>query len=133
MVGCNAPWEKAPNSNVPRVHFSTVYPQATVAYRVEFVRHLTDSACSLTKEQTVYLVQPIPKMGVTVPKLSRRMIWERSAGEASISLAEYYRRHDYVWAVARLPARGRPLPGPPPVRLQDVYFLMRSRSDTRRV
>ncbi|MBJ7308734.1 acyltransferase family protein [Rugamonas sp. CCM 8940] len=97
-IGYNEPWEKDANSNVPRVYFSTVYPQATEAYRAEFARHLIDSACSLAKEHTVYLVRPIPEMGVNVPKQSRRMLWDKSAGGVSISLADYHRRHDFVWA-----------------------------------
>lgn len=76
--------------------FFRVYAQATAAYRAEFVRHLIDSKCSLTRQHTIYLVRPIPKTGENVPKLSRRMIWERSVGEVSISFADYHRRHDFV-------------------------------------
>jgi peptidoglycan/LPS O-acetylase OafA/YrhL len=83
--------------NVPEKYFSKPYPTTTPEFLEEFSRHVTDSACTLAKHRTVYMVRPIPEMGVDVPKtLSRRMAWGFK-DEVSIPIAQYRTRNDWVW------------------------------------
>ncbi|MCL5740369.1 MAG: acyltransferase, partial [Betaproteobacteria bacterium] len=95
-VGHNELWEQ--DTNVPMVYFSQPYTSATPAFLAEFARHLTDTACQLAADRPVYLVRPIPEMGINVPKtMSRAMSWGQHK-EISISLADYHQRHAFVWA-----------------------------------
>lgn len=96
-VGANEPWEKNANRNMPVVYFTQVYTTATPAFLAEFAERLTDTACQLAKNRTVYLMRPVPEMGVDVPKTARAMVWGQHQ-EVSISLAEYHQRHAFVWA-----------------------------------
>jgi len=83
---------------LPQVYFSRVYEHTTSAFLAEFGRHITQSACALAKQRTVYLVRPVPEMGVDVPKtLSRRMAFGQME-DFSIPLQDYQQRNAWVWA-----------------------------------
>lgn len=95
-VGHNELWEN--DANTPAVYFSKPYTTASTAFIAEFAQRLTETACQLAKDRPVYLVRPIPEMGVDVPKaMSRAMSWGQHK-EISISLADYHQRHAFVWA-----------------------------------
>lgn len=82
----------------PDVYFSKIYPLATPEFMSEFSQHITQTACDLAKKRTVFLVRPIPEIGMDVPKtLSRRMAWGRT-DDISISIEEYRKRNAWVWA-----------------------------------
>jgi peptidoglycan/LPS O-acetylase OafA/YrhL len=84
--------------DTPEVYFSKIYPAATPEFLNEFSKRITDSACQLAKRRTVYLMRPIPEMGVNIPKsLSRRMALGLK-GEISVPFAEYRKRNAWVWA-----------------------------------
>ncbi|MES2257181.1 MAG: acyltransferase family protein [Pseudomonadota bacterium] len=84
--------------DTPMVYFSKIYPVTTPAFIDEFSHKVTDSACALAKHRTVYMMRPIPEMGVDVPKtLSRRMSFGMK-GEVSISMDAYHKRNDWIWA-----------------------------------
>lgn len=86
------------DTNTPAVYFSKSYTTASPAFIAEFAQHLTETACQLAKDRPVYLVRPIPEMGIDVPKaMSRAMSWGQYK-EISISLADYHQRHAFVWA-----------------------------------
>ena len=95
-VGHNELWEQ--DTNVPAVYFSQPYTSATPAFLAEFARHLTDTACQLAQDHPVYLVRPIPEMGINVPKAMSRAMLRGQHKEISISLADYHQRHAFVWA-----------------------------------
>lgn len=86
------------DSETPRVFFSNEYPVANAKFIGEFAEAITTSACALAKHRTVYLMRPIPEIGVNVPKtLSRRMTFGIN-GDISIPMDAYRRRNDWVWA-----------------------------------
>ena len=62
------------------------------------LNQLTISACEIQKERQVYLVRPIPEMGIDVPKtLSRNIMFGRGNDDIKITLEEYHERHKLVW------------------------------------
>lgn len=83
---------------VPEVYFSKIYPSATPEFLTEFSNHITESACALASQRSVYMVRPIPEMGFDVPKtLSRRMAFG-ARDDLHISMAAYQKRNAWVWA-----------------------------------
>lgn len=95
-VGHNELWEN--DANTPLVRFSQPYTTASPAFIAEFAQHLIDSACQLAKDRPVYLVRPIPEMGIDVPKAMSRAMSLGLHKEISISLADYHQRQAFVWA-----------------------------------
>lgn len=92
-----------PNENhlkneAPGVYFSKIYQQTTPDFLDEFGKHITDTACELAKNRTVYLVRPIPEMGVNVPQMLSRRLAFGFQEDISISIEEYRKRNDWVWA-----------------------------------
>lgn len=79
---------------------------ARVADTAEFANRLTGATCQLAKNRSVYLVRPIPEMGVDVPKMMARRLSLGNNEAVSISLADYHQRHAMVWA-AQNAARDR--------------------------
>ena len=82
----------------PWVHFSRIYKSAEPEFIKEYAQHLTETACLIAKDRPVYLVRPIPEMGVDVPKTMARKLMNEKNFEVSISLEEYRKRQDFVWA-----------------------------------
>jgi hypothetical protein len=94
--GYNEPWAKP--ANTPFVFFTKTYTSPQPEFLREFAMRLVDSACEFAKTRPVYLVRPIPEMGVDVPtELSRRMAFGVTE-EVSIPLDQYRSRHSVVWA-----------------------------------
>lgn len=84
--------------NVPEVFFSKIHTRTNPEFLNEFGHHITQSACELAKQRTVYMVRPIPEMGFDVPKtLSRRMAVGLN-DDLFITFADYQRRNSWVWA-----------------------------------
>jgi peptidoglycan/LPS O-acetylase OafA/YrhL len=89
--------EGAVRANTPTIYFSRPYSTPEPDFLKEYALHLTATACKLAKDRPVYLVRPIPEMGVNVPNTARAMVWgERK--EVTISLAEYHQRNGVFWA-----------------------------------
>lgn len=92
--------------NIPSIYFSKPYassfdPDFISEYEANFVQSVCQYAQSATGEPTrqVYLVRPIPEMGVDVPKiLSRNKIFNTSNNDIKITLEAYHQRHQLVWA-----------------------------------
>lgn len=95
-IGHNEPGEQ--NTNIPAVYFDQPYATATPAFLAEYSQRLTDTACQLARSRPVYLMRPIPEMGVDVPKSMARAMTFGLRAEVSISLADYHQRHAVVWA-----------------------------------
>jgi peptidoglycan/LPS O-acetylase OafA/YrhL len=91
------PNEKPEQENKPMVYFSKLYSVAEPAFLNEYSQHLTDTACKLAKSHAVYLVRPIPEMGINVPNTARAMVWGQQPN-VSLSLANYHQRNDFIWA-----------------------------------
>lgn len=84
--------------DVPSVYFSKVYPVATHEFLEEFAGHVISTACRAAKRRTVYMMRPIPEMGVNVPKIMSRRLSFGMDGEVSISMAQYLRRNAWILA-----------------------------------
>ena len=95
-VGHNEAWEK--DANIPAVYFTQPHSIADAEFLQEFADRLTDTACQLAKDRPVYLMRPIPEMGVDVPKAMSRAMVFGGGHDISISLADYHQRHAFVWA-----------------------------------
>jgi SGNH domain (fused to AT3 domains) len=95
-LGHNEPWEN--DANVPAVYFTQRYSTSSPAFLSEFAQRVTDTACELAKDRTVYLVRPIPEIGIDVPKAMGRAMSMGIYKDVSISLLEYHLRHATTWA-----------------------------------
>ncbi len=75
-------------------------PDSTVEKNREgvFTDRLVETLCSATQaKRSVYVVQPVPEIGVAVPHtLSRQLMIYGEAQDITISLAEYEKRHRTV-------------------------------------
>ena len=92
------PNELHDGTSEPRAYFTKIHTQATAEYLNEFSRAITQTACELAKHRQVYLMRPVPEMGIDVPKtLARRMSFGVTS-DASIPMADYQRRNGWVWA-----------------------------------
>jgi peptidoglycan/LPS O-acetylase OafA/YrhL len=91
---------------VPSVYFSTIYPRATPAFLKEFSDKLVSTTCAIARQRPVYLMRPIPEMGVNVPKAMSRRLSFGASGDISIPLADYQQRNAWIIA-AQDEARNR--------------------------
>jgi len=85
-------------SNEPLVFFSKIHTNSNTELLNEFGQHITQSACELAKQRTVYLVRPIPEMGFDVPKTLGRLMALGLKDDLYISFKEYQKRNYWVWA-----------------------------------
>lgn len=95
-IGHNESWEN--DANIPSVYFTRPHHIASPEFVQEFAERLTNTACQLAKDRLVYLMRPIPEMGVDVPKAMSRAAVFGAVRDISISLADYHQRHAFVWA-----------------------------------
>ncbi len=60
-----------------------------------FIKKTVETLCQMTANgRRVYVMQPIPEIGIEVPKaLSRQMMFQKDIKDVSISLADYNKRH----------------------------------------
>jgi peptidoglycan/LPS O-acetylase OafA/YrhL len=82
----------------PTAYFSTPYARVSPALLREFSDNIVHTACDAAKGgRAVYLVRPIPEMGINVPKAASRRMALGMNGDVSISLADYQARNGWVW------------------------------------
>lgn len=86
-----------PTAGKPLVYFSEIYDHPTPAFLKEFRERLVESACRISKSRPVYLMRPIPEMGMDVPKATARALLFGETGRVSISLSDYHLRNAFVW------------------------------------
>lgn len=89
--------ENAHEVNTPQVYFTKQYKISEPAFLKEYAQNLKDTACEIAKNRTVYLVRPIPEMGVDVPTRMARAAMSGVQKEIFISLAAYYKRQAFIW------------------------------------
>ena len=86
-------------SDVPDIYFSKKYEHSNVELDLEYHKHFVDTMCQLSTNRDVYLVRPIPEMGVDVPNtMARALMFGKPDPHISISLEEYHARHKVAWA-----------------------------------
>ena len=82
----------------PAAYFSRQYDELTPALLREFSQNIVSTACEAAAGgRAVYLVRPIPEMGVDVPKVASRRMSLGMNGEVSIARADYDKRNGWVW------------------------------------
>lgn len=83
----------------PRFHFGKPHAQNSADYLAEFRERYVATMCSLAEHRPLYLVRPTPEMAVDVPtRLGRAMLLGQER-HFSLPLADYHRRHAFVWAM----------------------------------
>lgn len=87
-----------PKVDVPEAYFTKVFARTTKDFLDEFAHNITQSACNLAKRHTVYLVRPIPEMGVDVPRVLTRRMMLGSTDDFTIPVEAYRERSGWVWA-----------------------------------
>jgi peptidoglycan/LPS O-acetylase OafA/YrhL len=89
--------EKITETNVPWVTFGKKYSFASADFLQEYADNMVSTACHLAVGRKVYLMRPVPEMGVDVPsKLARTAIW---GGEMDVRvlLQDYMQRQQFIW------------------------------------
>ncbi|MBV8502969.1 MAG: acyltransferase [Paucibacter sp.] len=82
----------------PAVYFSQIHESASPQFLAEFGRHITETACMLARQRTVFLVRPFPEMGLNVPKvLSHRLAMAGTSPDLWVSIEQYRRRNAWIW------------------------------------
>jgi len=90
--------EKLSETNIPYVYFGDkVYSTATPEFLTAYANDMVSTVCHLAAKRKVFLLRPVPEMGVEVPaKLARVAIW---GGEMDVrlSMADYMKRQKWIW------------------------------------
>lgn len=83
----------------PIAYFDEPFTElANKKYLASFKQAYVETACLIKETHPVYLVRPIPEMGVHVPNtLVRNMQFRRNKDDIKITLEEYHERHAFVW------------------------------------
>ncbi|MBD3800599.1 MAG: acyltransferase, partial [Campylobacterales bacterium] len=86
--------------NHPTIYFSEIHEFVNASFINEFKKNYLDGMCILSKKNPVYLVRPIPEMGIDVPKtLSRNIMFGRGNEDIKITLAEYHERQKLIYQI----------------------------------
>lgn len=83
----------------PFVFFSTPPDWASPEYLDEFRQHYVAMACAISKHRPLFLLRPIPEMGIDVPRAMGKAMLIGARREVSITLADYHKRHAFVWSI----------------------------------
>jgi hypothetical protein len=65
-------------------------------FQVEYQEHLIKTLCDLAKSRVVYVMNPIPEMGVDVPQTVAKRHFRGDTEEVYILKKDYYQRHRIV-------------------------------------
>lgn len=95
--GFNESWEKGKNR--PFVYFTEKHQTSDPEFLKEFMDNFIKTTCIISKHHSVFLVRPIPEMGIDVPKSSSRAMVFGKNTNISVSLEDYHRRHNFMWKV----------------------------------
>ncbi|MFC0667586.1 acyltransferase family protein [Azotobacter chroococcum] len=83
----------------PLVFFSSPADRASPEYLEEFRRHYVASACEIARHRPLFLMRPIPEMVIDVPHAMAKTMLIGAQREVSITLADYHKRHAFVWSL----------------------------------
>jgi peptidoglycan/LPS O-acetylase OafA/YrhL len=91
--------EEGAYKDIPMAYFDVEFNKPNERLNRQFKTNLINTMCSIVDPSRVYLVRPIPEMGVDVPNtMARALMFGKPAPQISISLEEYHARHKVVWA-----------------------------------
>lgn len=97
LLGPNEPYHR--NFGKALVFFSEYNQAPNAKLNQEYRQALIETTCQLAKHRPVYMVRPIPEMGIHVPKtMARKLMLGEKNVEISISIEEYHQRHAVIWA-----------------------------------
>lgn len=88
------------------------------------VNKLISTACYYQKNRQVFILRPIPEIGVHVPNtLSRKIMFNNDASDIKIPIEKYYERNKIVWKAQDEAARqcGVKILNPLPFLCDDQY------------
>ena len=88
-----------PTSAKPTFHFGEPAEQFSTEFLDQFRERYVATMCSLAEHRPVYIVRPTPEMGVDVPTLIGRAMLLGRERHFSLSMADYHKRHAFIWAV----------------------------------
>ncbi len=83
----------------PTFYFSEPVDSFSAEFLEEFRGRYLDTMCQLASQHPLFIVRPIPEMGVDVPTLMGRAMLMGKTREITLAMADYQRRHAYVWAL----------------------------------
>ncbi|QBF27914.1 acyltransferase [Pseudomonas tructae] len=96
LMGPNEPGRENEVPVTP-YYFSVPYAARTPEYQSALSQGVIDTACTLAKSRTVYMLRPIPEMKRSVPKLMGRALMFGKPLELSVSQDEYRERNRIAW------------------------------------
>jgi peptidoglycan/LPS O-acetylase OafA/YrhL len=118
------------NNQVPGQQFKTGINSAEYlnfedsGFLNAFEKQLSHTVCEISKNNPVFLVRPIPEMGVDVPnKLARQIMFGNGTEEVKITLNEYLKRNKEVWDAQDIAAKncGAKILNPLPYLCDDKF------------
>ena len=89
--------ENINEAGIPQVYFTKPYQTSEPAFLEEYALNLKNTACEIAKNHTVYLVRPIPEMGVDVPSHMARAALSGVQKEIFTPLTAYDQRQAFIW------------------------------------
>lgn len=84
-------------SAVPSFYIRVPFAERSPEFLESFRQGIIDTACKFAVYRKVYLVRPIPEMGVDVPKVMGRSLILGREKDVSVSLSDYKLRQNFVW------------------------------------
>jgi peptidoglycan/LPS O-acetylase OafA/YrhL len=89
--------EDSQTPSKPDAYFSQQYETRDERLFAEFKEAIVKTACQAASRRKVYLVRPIPEMGVDVPRVLSRRLLRGVREDVSITRADYLSRNQWVW------------------------------------
>lgn len=88
------------------VYFDKIFTTQNEVFSTQFSNRLVETICSIKNSDRVYLIRPIPEMGVNVPKtMTSALMFGQPDPQVSISQAEYHKQSQVIWAAQDEAAR----------------------------
>jgi hypothetical protein len=85
-------------SSKPKVYFSKEPSDSSDEwFQSEYKTKVVEAACFYKNSRPVYLVRPIPEIGIHVPKTLAKNLMFGLKDDIKITLEEYHERHKLVW------------------------------------
>jgi peptidoglycan/LPS O-acetylase OafA/YrhL len=83
---------------VPAYYYDKPYLSRTSEYKSAIRKGIVDTACALAKTRPVFMVRPIPEMGVSVPKTMGRALMQGKERDVFVPYSEYQQRNAFAWS-----------------------------------
>ena len=86
-------------NNKPTIYFTNpVESSDNKTYQSEYIDSVVKTACAFQENRQVYLVRPIPEIGVDVPRiLSRNLMFGNGRDDIKLPIEEYHSRNALAW------------------------------------